>query len=87
MSLVSFASHVAACGVGMAVFGVFGLWNPMPEASTFAPKRQGAPHGFMLRSKSVLPQSVPGRIFMFIGCDKKSYRIDCSDTDYQLIAV
>jgi len=67
MSLVSFASHVAACGVGMAVFGVFGLWNPMPEASTFAPKRQGAPHGFMLRSKSVLPQSVPGRIFMFIG--------------------
>ena len=43
MSLVSFASHVAACGVGMAVFGVFGLWNPTPEASTFAPKRQGAP--------------------------------------------
>ena len=26
-------------------------------------------------------------IFMIIGCDKKSYRIDCSDTDYQLIAV
>lgn len=26
-------------------------------------------------------------IFMTIGCDKKSYRIDCSDTDYQLIAV
>lgn len=26
-------------------------------------------------------------IFMLIGCDKKSYRIDCSDTDYQLIAV
>ena len=26
-------------------------------------------------------------VFMIIGCDKKSYRIDCSDTDYQLIAV
>ena len=26
-------------------------------------------------------------IFMLIGCDKKSYRIDCSDSDYQLIAV
>ncbi len=26
-------------------------------------------------------------IFMLIGCDKKSYRIDCSDTDCQLIAV
>lgn len=26
-------------------------------------------------------------VFVFIGCDKKSYRIDCSDTDYQLIAV
>lgn len=26
-------------------------------------------------------------VFLIIGCDKKSYRIDCSDTDYQLIAV
>lgn len=26
-------------------------------------------------------------IFMLIGCDKKSCRIDCSDADYQMIAV
>lgn len=56
-----------ACGVGMTAFGVFGLGKAVPEASIFAPKRQGVPCGFMLRSKSVLPQSVPGRIFMFVG--------------------
>lgn len=67
MSLVSFRAKVAACGVGMAVFGVFGLWKPTLKAATFAPKRQGAPCSFMLRSKSVLPQSVFGRIFMFVG--------------------
>ena len=67
MSLVSFRAKVAACGVGMAVFGVFGLGKAIPEASIFAPERQGAPCGFMLRSKSVLPQSVFGRIFMFVG--------------------
>ena len=67
MSLVSFLPQVAACGVGMAAFGVFGLWNPMPKAPIFAPKRQGASRGFKLRSKSALPQSVFGRIFMFVG--------------------
>ena len=66
MSLVSFRAEVVACGVGMAAFGVFGLRNPTLKAATFAPKRQGAPRGFMLRSGSALPQSVPGRIFMFV---------------------
>ena len=66
MSFVSLLPQVAACGVGMAAFGVFGLWNPMPKAPTFAPKRQGASRGFKLRSKSALPQSVFGRIFMFV---------------------
>lgn len=37
-----------------------------PKASTFAPERQGASCGFRVRSGSVLPQSVFGRIFMFV---------------------
>lgn len=66
MSVVSFLPEVAACGVGMAPFGVFGLGKAVSAASTFAPERQGASHGFMLRLGSVLPQSVFGRIFMFV---------------------
>lgn len=66
MSVVSLEAEVAACGVGMAPFGVFGLGKAVSAASTFAPERQGASHGFMLRLGSVLPQSVFGRIFMFV---------------------
>ncbi|MFT0319291.1 hypothetical protein ACMSEZ_07395 [Bacteroides thetaiotaomicron] len=44
--LVPLRAEVAACGVGMAAFGVFGLGKAAPEASTFAPKRQGAPRAY-----------------------------------------
>jgi hypothetical protein len=67
MSVVSFLTEVAACGVGMAAFGVFGLGKAVSKASTFAPERQGASCGFRVRSGSALPQSVFGRIFMFVG--------------------
>lgn len=56
-----------ACGVGMIAFGVFGFREAASEVSTFVPERQGASHGFLLRSGTVLSQSVFGRIFMFAG--------------------
>jgi len=45
-ALVPLRPQVAACGVGMAAFGIFGLGKAAPEASTFAPKRQGAPRAY-----------------------------------------
>ena len=48
--------------------------------------RQKAPDVF-IRVAAALKNILPDAYFMIVGCDKKSYRIDCSDTDYQLIAV
>ena len=45
-ALVRLRAQVAACGVRLAAFGVFGLGKAAPEASTFAPKRQGAPRAY-----------------------------------------